>query len=241
MKTVNEVSQISGVSIRTLHYYDKIKLLKPTRLTTAGYRLYDDEAIKKLQQILLFRELEFPLKEIKAIINNPNYNQVQVLEKQITLLTMKKERLKSLISFARGIKMIGVNNMDFSAFDTKKIDDYTAQAKAAWGESAEFQEFEAKASKRGSIDNQYLTNQFMALFRQIGEIKLSNPASKDAQQQVKKLQDFISQHFYSCSNKILLELGKMYTAGGEMNENIDKVGGVGTAEFINQAIIVYCK
>lgn len=241
MKTVNEVSKISGVSIRTLHYYDQINLLKPTHATSAGYRLYDDEAIKKLQQILLFRELEFPLKEIKAIISNPNYDHVQILEKQINILTMKKDRLENLISFARGIKMIGVNNMDFSAFDTKKIEAYTEEAKANWGKSVEFEEFEEKEKNRTPIDNQLISSQFMTLFSEIGEIRFTDPASENAQNQVIKLQNFINEHFYTCSNKILLSLGKIYTGGGEINENIDKMGGVGTAEFINQAIIAYCK
>ena len=90
MRTVNEVSKLTGVSIRTLQYYDNIGLLKPTEYTEAGYRLYDEEALERLQQILLFRELEFPLKEIKDIIYNPKFNKEKVLEQQIELLVLKK-------------------------------------------------------------------------------------------------------------------------------------------------------
>lgn len=113
--TVNEVSKLTGVSIRTLQYYDKIGLLKPTKYTESGYRLYDDIALEKLQQILLFREFEFSLKEIKEIISKKDFDKNKALEQQITLLTLKKERLENLISFARGIQFIGVKAMNFSA------------------------------------------------------------------------------------------------------------------------------
>ena len=86
MKTVKEVSRLSGVSVRTLHHYDAIGLLKPTRVTEAGYRLYDDTALARLQAILLFRELQFPLKEIKAILDSPNFDQQEALAQQIRIL-----------------------------------------------------------------------------------------------------------------------------------------------------------
>ena len=89
MMTVNEVSKLTGVSTRTLHYYDKIGILHPTKYTESGYRLYDDTALERLQQILLFRELEFPLKDIKAIVDNPNFDRSKALEQQLALLTLK--------------------------------------------------------------------------------------------------------------------------------------------------------
>ena len=116
MMTVNEVSKLTGVSIRTLQYYDTIGLLKPIEYTESGYRLYDDTSLERLQQILLFKELKFPLKEIKKIIDAPNFDRNKALEQQIELLTMKKEHLENLISFARGIKGIGVKYMDLYMF-----------------------------------------------------------------------------------------------------------------------------
>ena len=106
MMTVNEVSKLSGVSIRTLHYYDTIGLLHPTEVTEAGYRLYDDTALERLQHIMLFRELQFPLKDIKEIINGSNFDRNKALEQQIQLLTLKKEHIENLITFARGIRGI---------------------------------------------------------------------------------------------------------------------------------------
>ena len=147
MMTVNEVSKLTGVSIRTLQYYDTIGLLKPIEYTESGYRLYDDTSLERLQQILLFKELEFPLKEIKKIIDAPNFDRNKALEQQIELLTMKKEHLENLISFARGIKGIGVKYMDFKVFDTTKIDEYSKRAKEQWGQTSEYKEFETSVYK----------------------------------------------------------------------------------------------
>ena len=117
MMTVNEVSKLAGVSIRTLQYYDKIGLLHPTGYTDAGYRLYDDADLERLQHILLFRELEFPLKDIKMIVNSPDFDRSKALEQQIELLRLKKEHIENLMNFALGIKLLGVKHMDFKAFD----------------------------------------------------------------------------------------------------------------------------
>jgi DNA-binding transcriptional MerR regulator len=241
MMTVNEVSKLTGVSIRTLQYYDKIGLLHPAKYTESGYRLYDDAALEKLQQILLFRELEFPLREIKAIINNPNFDRSKALEQQITLLTLKKEHLENLIDLARGIKMIGVNKMDFTAFDTSKIDEYAAQAKSLWGNTPEYREFEEKNKNRTAQEEKSISTQMMSIFTEFGTMLELAPDAGKVQAQVKKLQDFITINFYNCSDEILYSLGNMYAGGGDFTENIDKAGGEGTAEFVFQAIKIYCK
>lgn len=120
MKTVNEVSKLTGVSIRTLQYYDKIGLLKPAEYTESGYRLYDDAALERLQQILLFRELEFPLKDIKDIVTRSDFDKRKALEQQIELLELKKEHIENLISMCHGLKTRGVRHLDFTAFDSSK-------------------------------------------------------------------------------------------------------------------------
>ena len=151
MMTVNEVSKLTGVSIRTLQYYDTIGLLKPIQYTESGYRLYDDTSLERLQQILLFKELEFPLRDIKWIV----------------------------------------------------------------------------------------ANEFMQIFVEFGKMKEMNPADEPVQLQVRKLQDYIMEHFYTCSDKVLCGLGRMYAGGGELTENIDAVCGAGTAEFASKAIDIY--
>lgn len=241
MMTVNEVSKLTGVSIRTLQYYDKIGLLHPAKYTESGYRLYDDRALEKLQQILLFRELEFPLKDIKAIMDNPNFDRSKALEQQITLLTLKKEHLENLIGLARGIKAIGVNKMDFTAFDTSKLDEYAAQAKASWGNTPEYLEFEEKSKNRTDQDDKVIITQMMAIFTEFGTMLEFNTSLEKVQAQVKKLQDFITENFYKCSDEILYSLGSMYAGGGDFTKNIDKAGGKGTAEFVFKAIKNYCK
>ena len=104
LMTVKEVSKLTGVSIRTLQYYDRIGLLRPASRTDSGYRLYDDTSLEKLQQILLFRELEFSLKEIQEIVDAPNFDKHKALNQQIKLLELNMEHLDTLISYARGIK-----------------------------------------------------------------------------------------------------------------------------------------
>ncbi len=139
---------MTGVSIRTLHYYDSIGLLRPTQVTESGYRLYDETALERLQYILLFRELRFSLKEINGIMSCPSFDRNQALDQQIKLLQFQKEHIENLIDLARGIQMIGVQALDFSAFDTQKIDDYAAQAKAVWGKTEAYREFEEKDKVR---------------------------------------------------------------------------------------------
>ena len=225
MMTVNEVSKLTGVSIRTLQYYDKIGLLHPANYTEAGYRLYDNTALETLQQILLFRELEFPLKDIKEIISSPDFDRSKALEQQIELLKLKKEHIENLIDLALGIKAIGVKPLKFDAFDTRKIDEYAAQAKAAWG----------------TEDNLKIHQGMIDIFGEFGQIRNTDPASEEAQEMVKKLQDYITEHMYTCTKEILGGLGMMYGGGGDFTTNIDKMGGKGTAEFASRAIEIYCR
>ena len=240
MMTVHEVSKLAGVSIRTLQYYDKIGLLHPTGYTDAGYRLYDDTDLERLQHILLFRELEFPLKDIKAIMDSPDFDRNKALEQQIELLTLKKEHLDNLIKFALGIKMFGVKYMNFSAFDRSKLDEYAKQAKEQWGNTPEYKEFAEKSKNRTAEEDKLLADRFMLLFKEAGEMRDKDPASPEAQDLVKRMQDYITENLYTCSNKILSGLGKMYSGGGDFTKNIDEVGGEGTGEFVDKAIQVYC-
>ena len=241
MMTIHEVSRIAGVSIRTLQYYDKIGLLHPMGYTDAGYRLYDDTDLERLQHVLLFRELEFPLKDIKNIMENPDFDRSKALEQQIELLKLKREHLDNLINFAIGIKMLGVKSMDFSAFDRSKLDEYARQAKAQWGSSPQYKEFEKKEKSRTKEDDQILANQCMLIFKEFGERKDTDPASDRAQTLVMKLQDFFTEHFYNCTDEILSSLGKMYSAGGDFTKNIDEYGGEGTAVFVDKAIQIHCR
>jgi len=241
MKTVHEVSKLAGISVRTLHYYDSIGLLSPTEVTEAGYRLYDDSALEQLQLILLFRELQFPLKEIREILNSSNFDRKKALEQQITLLELKKEHLQNLIDLARGIKMIGVKKlMDFSAFDTKKIDEYAKQARESYGSTPAYKEFEQKSKGRSKEEEKTLGIGMMELFADFGKLLTHSPEEEIVQKKVAELQAFITKHYYTCTPEILSSLGEMYAGGGSMTENIDAYAGKGTAEFAAKAIRIYC-
>ncbi len=130
--------------------------------------------------------------------------------------------------------------MDFTAFNTKQIEEYTAQAKESWGDTDAFKEYEKKSKGRTAEDNVNMAKDMMKLFTEFGGMKDLAPESKTVQKQVKKLQDFISENYYTCTNEILAGLGKAYSAGGEMTENIDKAGGEGTGAFADKAIQIYC-
>ena len=239
MKTVKEVSRITGVSVRTLHHYDAIGLLKPTQVTEAGYRLYDDSALARMQSILLFRQLQFPLKEIRIILDSPDFDPMEALSQQVHLLEMQRDHLERLISHAREIQRTGVFTMDFSKFDTSEIERYTEEAKQKWGSTNAWQEFEQKQVSPRQAQEQ--ADGIMGIFAQLGSLRDTDPASGAAQALVARLQAFITDHYYTCTREILRSLGQMYIAGDSMTENIDKAGGQGTAAFVSAAIEIFCK
>lgn len=236
MMTVNEVSKISGVSVRTLHHYDHIGLLPATQVTEAGYRLYDDHALERLQQILIFKELEFPLKEIKEILDSPDFDRSKALEQQIQLLEMKKAHLQNIIDFARGIKAIGVKTLSFEVFDTKKIDEYAKQAKDTWGKTSAYKEYEKKSEGRSKEKQKSLNVEMMDIFAEFGKIKDQAADGEMAIALAKKLQAHITENYYTCTDEIFSSLADMYACGGEFTTNIDKFGGEGTAVFACKAI-----
>ena len=192
---------------------------------------------------MLYRELEFPLRDIKNIMESTDFDRNRALQQQIEMLTLKKEHLENLITFARGIELLGVNYMDFTAFDTKKLDEYAEEAKKNWGKTDAYREYEEKMKGMSKAQENKMGAEIMVLFVEFGEMIRSGcaPGDDKVQAQVKRLQDFITENFYTCTNQILSGLGKMYAGGGEFTANIDKAGGEGTAAFVNQAIEEYCK
>lgn len=254
--TVKQVSELSGVSIRTLQYYDNIGLLTPSERTEAGYRLYEEEQLATLQEILLFRELEFPLKEIKAILESPAHDKEKALRQQVELLTLKKERLEGLIRLANDLRIAPEKNstrerkttMDFTAFDKTKLEEYAKRAREEYSGTDAYKEYEVKSAGRTAETEAVLGEGLMAIFARFGKLLTdgssgasesgtpADPASPAAQALVWELQDYITEHFYTCTPEILAGLGKMYAADGEFRENIDRCGGDGTAVFVSKAI-----
>ena len=239
MKTVKEVSNLTGVSVRTLHHYDAIGLLKPTELTEAGYRLYDDTALERLQMILLFRELQFPLKDIKVILDNPAFNQTEALSQQIALLELQRNHLDSLIAHARNLQQKGVFSMNFEPFDTAELDKYKAEAKEKWGNTVAYAEYAQKEAQGKDFNS--AGAQMLQLFAELGTLRHLTPNDTAVQQKIAALQQFITDNFYTCTKEILYGLGQMYTADERFMHNIDKAGGEGTAQFVSEAIKIYCE
>ena len=241
MRTVKDVSKLTGVSVRTLHYYDAIGLLTPTKVTDAGYRMYDDTALSRLQSILLFRELQFPLKEIKEFLDSPNFNQEETIAQQIKLLELQYKHIGELISSAREIQTKGVKTMNFEVFDTNEIEQYKAEVKSKWGNSKAYQEYEQRVVSHSEHNDSKFVNEIMSLFTDLGAMKQLPPTDKAVQEKIAALQAYINENFYTCSNDILKELGEMYVCDVRFKKNIDRFGGEGTAKFVREAIFVYCE
>ena len=235
---IKEFAEFTGVSVRTLHYYDEIGLLKPAfvdRLT--GYRYYDENSVIRMQEILFYRELDFSLKNIGEILSSPNYDKEKALKEQKHLLTLKKERLERLISAIDGA-VKGENVM--KAFDNSEFEKYKTEAKEKWGQTDAYKEHEEKTKDYSkekwnnlAEDMDNIMQQFSLCMRN-GE----NPDSNEAQTLVKTLQNHITENYYHCTDQILAGLGQMYVADERFKNNIDKHAD-GTAEFVSKAIEKY--
>jgi len=229
---IREFAEFAGVSVRTLHYYDQIGLLKPSYVDREnGYRYYDEDALLRMQQILFYRELDFPLKSIAQILSSPHYDKNKALAEQKKLLTLKKERLERLILAIDGA-VKGENVMN--AFDNSRFETYKDEVKAKWGTTDAYREYE----QRGEAST---GDGLMAVFAEMGKLREGDPASAEAQAMVKKLQAFITANYYTCTKQILAGLGQMYLADDRFRENIDRAGGKGTAAFAAGAIEVFCR
>lgn len=238
MRTIHEVSKLAGISIRTLRYYDKIGLLKPAARTESGYRLYDDANLERLQEIMLFRELEFSLADIQNIVESPSFNRRRALEQQVELLKLKRKHIDKLIELAESLMEEDGSSMNFDAFDKSKMQEYAQQARESWGTTPEWQEYEKKSEGRSEQDEMDLGAQLMELFAPLGDLaqKGADPTCVEAREQAAKIQSFISEHYYPCTNEIFAQLGQAYGAGGEFTHNINAVAGDGAAEFASRVI-----
>ncbi len=235
MMTIGEVSNLTGVTIRTLRHYDRIGLLPPAQITEAGYRLYDDASLQRLYMILLFRELEFPLERIRHMLDAPDFDLSGALATQRTLLLMKRGHIDRLIAMTQTIEQKGMTHMDFSVFDKHEAEDHARQAEAAWGHTAAWQEYAAREQRRQPGDSARAGQEMMAMIGQFGQSRPADADSPEAQAFVRRLQDFITANFYTCTDEVLLGLADMYETDS-FRRNIDRAGGEGTAAFLAQAI-----
>lgn len=242
--SVKEFAELTGVSVRTLHYYDEINLLKPAEIDeNNGYRFYDRTALERMQEILFYRELDFPLKSICEVLSSPDYDKQKALSEQKKLLILKKERLERIISAIDNAEeseaiMKALNNNDYEAARKQ----YESEAKERWGKTEAYKEHTEKTKDYSKDKWQSVTDGLDSIFGEFAEcVKDGNaPDSEAAKALTEKLQKHITDNFYTCTNEILSGLGQMYVCDERFTQNIDK-HGVGTAEFVNKAIIEYCK
>lgn len=248
MMTVHEVSKISGLSVRTLHHYDKIGLFRPSSHSDAGYRLYDVASLERLLFIMLYRTLGFPLEEIKSILDSRHYDRNTALRQQIEMLTLKKEHLENMIALAQGLLWRGTNlvnsctvtGRDFEMLDPGNLGKTMQEAKESVTQNDVYKEFAEKNKRRSKKENARLEKEMLSFFAGFGKLRSSDPASQKVQRMVKALNDFITENFYTCTPEILAYLGRVYAGGGAFTETIDAAGGEGTGAFACEAIRIYC-
>jgi len=208
-----------------------------------GYRFYDENSLLRMQEILFYRELDFPLKSILEILSSLNYDKQKALAEQRKLLELKKERLERIIDALDGATK---GKFTMTAFDNSDYEtarkQYEVEAKQRWGETDAYKEHEQKTANYSKDKWQDVNDGLMVIFTKFAEcMNNGNTADSDeAQALVKELQDYITENYYTCTKEILAGLGQMYVADERFKTNIDKNGN-GTAEFVSKAIEIYCK
>ncbi len=247
MYKINEVSKLTGVSIRMLHHYDKIKLLEPSKRTDSNYRMYNDDDIARLYQILLFKELEFPLQEIKQILDDKDFNREEALKVQRNLIFEKKKRLERILeSIDDTIENLGGETMsknNFKAFgyeDVKKHQEkYKEETEKRYGKSDAYRESQGKTSKYSKNDWENIMQEAGAIYEELYKLMDKDPSDEKVQELIQKWRNHITTNFYNCTIEIFRGLALMYVGDERFTKNIDKYGE-GLAKFMSDAMNIYC-
>lgn len=238
MITISELSRISGLSLRTLRYYDQINLLKPSAATEAGYRLYSDADLQRLHTIMIFRELQFPLAEIRRMLDTPGFDPLQALETQIELLTLQREHIDNLLLLAKGLKLKGLNHLhaderSFAVFDRHQFDACVAQIKTCVHQTC-------TADPPRVEDSAVCEDEITAFISRLGVLKHLPPSAPEVQALVQQLADFMHANTIPCTPSHLQSLADMADGGGDFTRLIDQTGGEGTASLLAQALRCFC-
>ncbi|MFV3010794.1 MerR family transcriptional regulator [Clostridium botulinum] len=246
---IKEVADMAGISARMLHHYDKIGLLNPESVSAAGYRLYSDENLDRLQQILFFKELNFPLQEIKIILDSPNFDKKEALKVHRQLLLEKKIRLEKIIqSVDKTISsMEGEFKMDkkeaLNVFSMIEIEEhqkkYSEEVKEKYGNTSAYKESNKKTSKYTKEYWSNIMKDWDEIFKKLANLMDKNPDDEEVQESVYQLREHISKNFYDCTPEIFRGLGELYVNDERFTANIDKYK-TGLSKFVREAINVYC-
>ena len=238
---IGELARRAGVSVRTLHHYDAIGLLEPSATTQTGYRLYDETALARLEQILYFRELGFALEEIREIITSPAYDAREAMKRQRALLEMQRTRIDAMIA-RPDEAMEGRGTPKTEVFDMSEIEkmknQYAQEAKARWGHTQAYAESEKKTALYGKADWQNVLDGMTKIFDQFAAVRELDPDDARVLALVESWKQYITDHMYTCTDEILAGLGQMYVCDERFRTNIDRAGE-GTAACMSRAIEVY--
>lgn len=248
MYKVKEVAELTGVTVRTLHHYDRIGLLKPEAVSAAGYRFYSEENLERLQQIIVFREMDFSLQEIKEIIERPEFNRKENLKKHKELLLAKKKRLEKMIetiertidSIEGGYRMAGKDM--FKGFSMKEIEEhqkkYSEEAKEKYGKEM-VENVEKKVAGYSTEDWSGIQSKTDEIYKRLVAGMDKGPEAPEVQQAIADWRQFITDHYYDCTLDIFRGLGDLYVDDPRFTKNIDKYQQ-GLAAFFREAIYFYC-
>lgn len=238
---VKEVAKLAGISVRTLHHYDEIGLLVPDQVSEAGYRIYSEQNLKTLQQILFFRELDFPLKEIKEILHAPDFDRIETLKKHRKHLVEQRQRYDRMIATLdksiqqeKGEITMTKEEM-FDGFDFRH-NPYEQEARERWGDEA-VEESQRKLGNMSKGEQEALGEKMNAMFRKLATYKEMDPASDEAQAAIKQWYDMLNQ-MGTYSLEAFKALGQMYVDDERFTQNIDRFGE-GLAQFMRDAMAIY--
>ncbi len=240
---INEAAELAGVTVRTLHHYDKIGLLSPAKSAENGYRDYGEAELLRLQQIMFLKEMDFPLEEIREMLDAPGLDRGRMMEAQLDLLLKKKRRLEKIIALLQA-EMRGDNKMSFKEFDMKEIEEcrkkYADEAREKWGGTEAYKESEERTKNYDEGKWQKVSGEQSEIFAEFAALAAEGvkPDSGAALALATKWQQHISDNFYKCTDEILAGLAEMYIADERFKKNLDKTGD-GTAEFMSAAIKAY--
>ena len=237
---INEVAKLTGVSARTLQYYDEIGLLIPEKLNN-GYRDYSDENLDKLQKILFYRFLKFKLNEIKELLDG-EIDALKILEQQRELIIKEKEKfevilhnIEKTIKTYKGEQIMTIEEK-FNGFKKEDLNKYEEQAIEKYGE-----ETIEESKKRQSGKEDIVAEKFNSVFRSMAEYRKNNIdiKEKEVQSKIEDLYNYMNEYAFDCSVEVFSYIGKGYYQNPEFKNNIDKFGE-GVAEYTSKAIEVYC-
>ena len=236
---IKEFAELTGVSVRTLHYYDEIGLLKPSFVDEQnGYRFYNEASLERMQEILFYREMDFSLRSIGELLASPTYDKRKALAEQKRLLILKKARLERLIIALEEAEkgVITMNAFDNTEYETAR-QQYEDEVKQRWGTTDAYKESQTKTADYSKDKWNGVLAGMNGIFAEFANCKNCGESAADetAQRLVRKLQDYITANFYHCTDEILAGLGQMYVCDERFKNNIDS-HGEGTAEFVSEAI-----